>query len=160
MAAVEFENPLRHVVQEVPVVGDRHHGARVLLQVLFQPEHALGVEVVGRLVQQQQIGLGEQQRAQRHPATLTAGKDAHLGIGRRAPKGVHGLLDLAVEVPGVPVVELFLELAHLGEQFVGVVGRHLLGDLVVLLQQRLDVGDALLHVAKHREALVQLRLLG
>ena len=57
MPAVELEDPAGHVVQEVPVVRDRHHSARVLLQVLLKPLHALRVQVVGRLVEQEQIGL-------------------------------------------------------------------------------------------------------
>ena len=80
--------------------------------------------------------------------------------GRRAAQRVHGLLDLAVQVPGVPVVELLLQAAHLLEQLVGVVGRHLLGDLVVLLEQLLGLGHAVLDVAEHGLGLVQLRLLG
>ena len=63
-AAVELEDPLGDVVQEVPVVGDGQDRALVLGQVLFEPLHALGVEVVGRLVEQQQVGLGQQQLAQ------------------------------------------------------------------------------------------------
>ena len=55
--AVELEDPLGDVVQEVPVVGDGEDRARVLGQVLLQPLHALGVEMVGRLVEQQQVGL-------------------------------------------------------------------------------------------------------
>jgi hypothetical protein len=31
-------------------------------QVLGEPGHALDVEVVGRLVQQQQVGVGDEQR--------------------------------------------------------------------------------------------------
>src|SRR5690606_33525317 len=51
-AAVELEDPLGGVVEEVAVMGHRHHGARVALQELLQPLHRLGVEVVGGLVQQ------------------------------------------------------------------------------------------------------------
>ena len=58
------------------------------------------------------------------------------------------------------MVELLLQAAHLLEQLVGVVGRHLLGDLVVLLDQPLGVGHAVLDVAEHRLGLVQLGLLG
>jgi hypothetical protein len=39
------------VVEEVPVVGDRHHSAGVLLQVLLQPLDALGIQVVGGLIE-------------------------------------------------------------------------------------------------------------
>src|SRR5215207_3498357 len=49
-AAVELEDPLGDIVEEVPVVGDGDDGAGVLLEVLLEPGHALGVEVVGGLV--------------------------------------------------------------------------------------------------------------
>ena len=55
-AAVELEDPLGDVVEEVPVVGDGDDGAGVLLEVLLEPLHGLGVEVVGGLVEQQQVG--------------------------------------------------------------------------------------------------------
>ena len=88
----------------------------VLREVLLEPLHGLGVEVVGRLVEQQQVGRLQQQLAQRDPALLTAGEDRHVGVGGRAAQRVHGLLELGVEVPGVGVVDLLLQLAHLGEQ--------------------------------------------
>ncbi len=62
-ATVEFKNPLGRVVEEIAVVGDSHHGAGKAVQELLQPVHALGVEVVGRLIEQQHVGLGEQQAA-------------------------------------------------------------------------------------------------
>src|SRR5205085_9864747 len=48
------QDPASDVVQEVAVVGDGHDGAGELLEVLLEPRHALGVEVVGGLVEQQQ----------------------------------------------------------------------------------------------------------
>ncbi len=59
LATVEFQNPARHVVEEVAVVGHGDDRAFVLPQVFFQPQHALGVEVVGRFVEQQHVGLLE-----------------------------------------------------------------------------------------------------
>ena len=70
LAAVELEDPAGHVVEEVAVVGHGDDRAGVLLQVPLQPGHRLGVEVVGGLVQQQQIGRGEQEPAQGHPPAL------------------------------------------------------------------------------------------
>src|SRR5690606_25068867 len=49
-AAVQLEDPLGGVVEEVAVMGDGHHRARVALQELLQPFHRFGVEVVGGLV--------------------------------------------------------------------------------------------------------------
>jgi hypothetical protein len=54
------------------VTGD--DGALVFLQVVLQPRHGLGVEVVGGLVEQQDVGLLQQQPAERHAAPLAAGE--------------------------------------------------------------------------------------
>ena len=119
-AAVELEDPLGHVVQEVPVVGDGDDGAGVLLQVLLQPRDALGVEVVGRLVEQQQVGRLEQQLAQRDAAALTTGEHGDVGVAGRAAQRVHRLLDAGVELPAVGVLDHLHELALLGQQRVEV----------------------------------------
>ena len=50
LAAVDFANPLRDVVEEVAVVGDGQDGTGVFGQVLLQPQDGFGVEVVGGLV--------------------------------------------------------------------------------------------------------------
>jgi hypothetical protein len=83
-SAVQLENPLRHVVQEVPVMGYGEDRAGVALQMSFQPLHRFGVEVVGRLVQQQEIRLRNQQLAQRDSTPLTAGQHVHGRVGWRA----------------------------------------------------------------------------
>ena len=57
VAAIELEDPAGDVVEEVAVVGDDDHGARIVAQMLLQPGDALGVEMVGRLVEQQDVGL-------------------------------------------------------------------------------------------------------
>ena len=69
-AAVELEDPAGDVVEEVAVVGDRHDRAGVVLEELLEPVDALGVEVVRRLVEQQQIRTAEQQAAQGDAAPL------------------------------------------------------------------------------------------
>ena len=74
LAAVELEDPAGDVVEEVAVVGDRDDRALVLGEVLLQPGDRLGVEVVGRLVEQQQVGRAEQQPAERDAAALAAGE--------------------------------------------------------------------------------------
>jgi hypothetical protein len=67
-------------------VGDGEDGARVLRQVPLEPQHALGVEVVGRLVEQQQVGRLEQQLAQRDATALATGQvhDGSSGGGQRS----------------------------------------------------------------------------
>ena len=152
---VELENPPGNVVEEVAVVGDDQDGARIFAQMAFQPVHALGVEMVGRLVQQQQIGLVEQQFAQRDAAALAARKFGYLGVVGRAAQRVHRQIDLAVEVPQVLAVDLVLQLGHLVGGLVRIVG----GDLVVAVEDRLLGGDALHHVLAHGLFRIELRLL-
>ena len=100
-AAIELENPAGDIVEEVAVVGDDQHGAGEFAQMLFEPGHGFGVEMVGRLVEQQQVGLAQQQRAERHAALLAARELVDRGIARRAAERFHRQLDLRFEVPQV-----------------------------------------------------------
>ena len=140
-------------------MGHGEDGAGIGRQELLEPLHRFGVQVVGRLVEQQQVGSGQQQLAQRDPAPLAAREDRDRGVAGRAAQRVHGLVDLGVQVPGAGVVEVLLEGAHLLHQRVGVVGRHQLGDLVVPRQLRVDPAERLLDVLQHGLALVQVRFL-
>jgi hypothetical protein len=85
VAAVELEDPAGHVVEEVAVVGHGQHRAGVLVEEALEPGDRLGVEVVRRLVQQQQVGRAEQQAAQGDPAALATGERRDVGLGRRQP---------------------------------------------------------------------------
>ena len=138
---------------------DGDDGARVLREVLLQPVHRLGVEVVGGLVEEEQVRGLDQQLAERDTALLAAGEVVDGPVAGRAAQGVHGLLQLGVEVPGVGVVQVLLELAHLVHERVGVVGRHELGDLVEALELAHDLGGAVLDVLQDGLGLVELRLL-
>ena len=71
-AAIEFENPARDIIEEVAVVGHDQDRAGIIAQMAFQPVHRLGVEMVGRFVEQQQFGLFQQQLAKRDAAPLAA----------------------------------------------------------------------------------------
>src|SRR5690606_31706879 len=55
---------LDHRIQEVTVVGNQQQGARVALQPAFQPEDGIQVQVVGGLVEQQQVGRAHQRLGQ------------------------------------------------------------------------------------------------
>ena len=82
-------------------MGDRDDGARVLLEEALQPFDRLGVEVVGRLVEQQQVGVLEEQPGERDAALLAAGQGRDVGVVGRAAERVHRDVDVALEVPGV-----------------------------------------------------------
>ena len=144
-AVVELEDPAGDVVEEVAVVGDDQDRARIIAQMALQPIHALGVEMVGRLVEQQQLGLIEQQPAKRDAAAFAAGELGHVGVVRRAAQRIHRQVDLAVEVPQILGVDLVLQLGHL----VGGLVRVVRCEFVVAVEQRLLGGDALHDVLAH-----------
>ena len=160
-ATIELEDPAGDVVEEVAVVGHRHDRAGVHLQRPLQPGHRLGVEMVGRLVQEQQVGLGQEQPAQRHPPSLATRERPDVGVARREAERVHGDLEGAVELPGAGGIDLGLEVGLLGQQRVDVGvgvaegGAH----LVVPVDQLLGLAHTLGHVPGDVLGLVELRLL-
>ena len=154
-AAVELEDPAGDVVEEVAVVGDDQHRAGEVAQVLFEPARGLGVEVVGRLVEQQQVGLAEQQRAERDAALLAARELGDIGVARRAAERFHRHLDLRFEIPQVLAVDHVLELGGLVGGLVRVVHHQ----LVVAIDDVLLFLDAGHDVAEHVERRIELRLL-
>ncbi len=92
-------------------MGNRDDRAFVVLEVLFQPANRLGVQVVGRFVQQQDVRLFEQQATERHTPPFTAGEHVDGRVAGRAAQGVHGQLQLAVQIPCVQRVQAVLHLA-------------------------------------------------
>ena len=155
LAAVEFEDPAGDVVEEVAVVGHDQDRAGIVAQMAFQPRHRLGVEMVGRFVQQQELRLVEQQLAQRDAAALAARKLCHVGIVGRAAQRVHRLVDLAVEIPEPCGLDLVLQLGHL----VGGLFRIVHRQFVVAIEDGLLLGDALHDVLADRLGSIELRLL-
>ena len=77
------------------------------MQMPLQPRHGLGVEVVGRLVEEQNIRLAEQQPAQRHPPPLAARKRGDLLVFGWTAQRVHGHIQPTVQIPSPGRVELF-----------------------------------------------------
>ena len=136
-------------------MGDDEDRAGIVAQVAFEPVDRLGVEMVGRLVEQQQLGLFEQQPAQRDAAALAARELGHVGVVGRAAERVHRLFDLAVEIPQTLGLDLVLQPRHLVGGLVGIVH----GEFVVAVEHVLLGLDAEHHVAAHVERGIERRLL-
>ena len=66
----KVEHAVDHRVEQLDVVADDDQAALVALEVVAQPADGVGVEVVGRLVQEQGLGTGEQDPRQLHPPPL------------------------------------------------------------------------------------------
>ena len=82
-AAVELEDPAGDVVEEVAVMRHRDDRALVVREEALEPRDRLRVEVVRRLVEQQEVGRREQQPAERDAAALAAGERRDVTVAFR-----------------------------------------------------------------------------
>jgi hypothetical protein len=80
LARVDLPGAGADGVQEPPVVGHGDEGAAAGGQMAGQPVDRLDVEMVGRLVEDQQVDLRDQQRGERGPATFTTRQRSHRPI--------------------------------------------------------------------------------
>ena len=82
--AFEDEEVIGQLVQEEPVVGYDEQGAREVLEVLFQDVEGHDVQVVGRLVKDEEVGALHQDGQEVEPAFFTATEFLNFGVvGRR-----------------------------------------------------------------------------
>ncbi len=144
---LDLDDPADDRVEQVAVVADHQYRAAVLvLEEALEPDPALDIQVVGRLVEQQDVGLGEQDLREREPRALPSRQpfdgDRELGIGE--PQAVQDGVDPVRVVQPAPGVDLFLDLGLSAEeflQFVTVRLAHRLEDIVQLVLQFLDVPE-------------------
>ena len=75
LPTLEVQDVIDHLVQKVALVTDHYQCCGIGLEEILQPERRFQIEVVGRFVQQQDVGFGKQERAE---------SDAHFPSARKA----------------------------------------------------------------------------
>ena len=94
-------------VKEIAVMADNQHRAAVGFEIGFQPFHRFKVKMVGRFVQDQDVGAFQQQPRQAQPGLLPARKHAGLflpGIRRKAHAAEH-FFNLGIHIVGVHCID-------------------------------------------------------
>ena len=66
LAAFERQDMPDSAVEQIPVMTDDDQCCRIASQMILQPECAFEIEIVGRLIKQQQVGFCEQGCGQCH----------------------------------------------------------------------------------------------
>jgi hypothetical protein len=74
---VDVDHGGHHRVEEVAVVRDDEQGPRVAFEPFLEPDDGVEVEVVGRLVEQQEIRGAHQRLREIEPHAPTAGEARH-----------------------------------------------------------------------------------
>src|SRR5208282_2266022 len=64
LAPVEMDDRSHDRVEKIAVVGDEQQRSGIPLQPLLEPEHGVEIEMVGRLIEQQQIRARHQRLSQ------------------------------------------------------------------------------------------------
>ena len=123
-AAVEVGDVRGHAVEEVAVVADDEEGPGPAQQELLQPDEALQVEVVGRLVHEEQVRLLQEQAGERHPHAPAAGElgDGALEVPLTETHTAKDGLSPGLELVAVCALEGCLQRPELVQQRVGVGG--------------------------------------
>ncbi len=114
------------LVEQLQVVRDEQHGTLVAAQVVHQPEGGWAVEVVGRLVQQQQIVRGEERAREGEPRLLAARErgDGALQLDIVQREALKQLGHLVFGGVASRALEAFLQLAIAIEQPLQRISRH------------------------------------
>ena len=63
MPHIQLNDLCYHTVQEVTVVGNDDHSTAVVSKISLQPRNRLHIQVVGRLVKEQDVRFGKEQFA-------------------------------------------------------------------------------------------------
>ena len=123
-------------------MGDEDERAGILEQPRFEPRDRVDVEMVGRLVEDEDVRLGDERAGQQHAPAPAAGQRVDGHVARQA-EAIEHHLDALLDPPAVPLVELVLQPAEALEGR----GRGVVRDVV----RRVVVGGD--HVAQRAEAL-------
>ena len=136
-------------------MGHQNNRARIVDKIVLQPGNGFSIQMVGWLIEQQNVRRREQQLAKRNTATLTAREFGYIRIPLWAPQGVHRHFDLAIQIPKVLRINNVLKPRHLFRGFVRIVH----GKLIILVKHRTLFSDAIHHISQHVLFRVQLGLL-
>ena len=121
------------MIQKTPVMRDKYDASAKFFQNVFQPDDRFEVQMVGRLVQHQDVRRTDQPVCQRDPFVKTArqGADARVFFQRQTfQQG----FDTIVEVPCVGAVQTHLQFIEAFEQLAVVFVTEFCGQLFILVQ--------------------------
>ena len=110
---IEFQDGVAHLVEEESVVGYHEDGLIATVQIALQPLNHLQVEVVGRLIEHQEVGLVNQHIGKRHTLLLATTQLSHRLIHVGDMQLCENLLSLEHLFGVILVVETSLEHALL-----------------------------------------------
>ena len=126
-------------------MGDGDDCSGISLQVLLEPGHRLGIEMIRWLIQKEDVGLFQKDAAKRDTPLLSARKNAADAVRGRAAQGIHGHLKPAVKIPGRQVVKLLLHCGLAVDECLHFIIAHRFGKFFIYPVELLQEIDCLLN---------------
>ena len=99
-AAIEFDDARGDIIQKTAVVGNHDQAAFKRFEQIFQPDNRVDVQMVGRFVQQQYVGLLHPSLCQSDAFFLPAGEVADFFVFRQT-EFAQSLLYCRIQLPTV-----------------------------------------------------------
>ena len=127
MAVGNLNDPVCHLIDKIPVVGNGQYRSFEGVDVLLQPFHTPQIQVVGGLIQQQNVRLFQQQPGEVHPGLFPAGEAGKFlaSLFGRNAKTVADLVHLHIHVVAAAGLEPVGQGIVFPELSVGSTDRHL-----------------------------------
>ena len=114
LAKADFDDARGNRFEKITVVRHKDDRAGEALEKAFEPVDRLGIEVVGGLIQKQEIRLGSQRTAESDTALLSAGERPDQGIKRRSVQRTGKGFDAGLEIPAIRMLDKLKEFMKLG----------------------------------------------
>ena len=111
-----LNNATGDAVQHIPVMGHQHHGTGVAIQPALQPLDCRRIQVVRRLVEQQNVGAGHKGRCQSHPFAVSARQGLNRFVQVTDAEALKHFLALLFQAPGLRFVHALAEVPEFPQQ--------------------------------------------
>ena len=112
----DLDDPVHEIVEEVAVVGDEQERPGELVELLLEPVHGVGVEVVRGLVEQEQVRPGQERAGDRDPLPRSARQIRYGAVPLLHPEPVEEPPRLVRGVPAAEVLDALRQHRELGEE--------------------------------------------
>ena len=160
LAAIEFDDARADAIEEGAVMGDEEQRDSGLDQHVLQPFDGGDVEMVGRLVEEQDFRRDGQRLGQRQAFLLAAGKAADTGLGVET-EAIDDLFSLRLVGPRAAGLQFVLQGIHPRQQRI-VIARpfgHPVRHLVIRGEQPRGLAHPRNHRLEHRRPRIEGRFL-
>ena len=129
-------------------MGNRDDGSGEAVEVLFEPLDGLGVQVVCWFIEEEEVGVAEEEFTEGDAAFFAPGEGGDFPVHGGDTEGVGGDFDAAVEFPEVEGVDFVLINGLFGDDGVHLFWREVFAEFhvefVIAVKNRLGFCDALL----------------